>query len=166
MIGFVNTRFCSTSIIFTQTAILILTMPKHEVPKTPTDTEVRLLLGERAALFIEMLLFLRENYCPSEDYRFSQKDGWTVFYRRGGKSLCYVHLREGGFTVTVVIGESLSDKVKSSGVGKETWQLFQNAKQFHDGKWLHFDVENKHHIEDIKKLLLIKKNPVRKERMT
>lgn len=40
--------------------------------------------------------------------------------------------------------------------------LYDNTHQYHDGKWLYIDIINGTVIEDIKRLLLIKKKTNRK----
>jgi hypothetical protein len=38
----------------------------------------------------------------------------------------------------------------------------ENTYQYHDGKWIWIDVRGTEHIEDIKKLILIKRKPKKK----
>ena len=121
------------------------------------------IVGNKKELYKDLVDFLQTNYQPQVKFTFSKKSGWTVFFRKGGKPLCYINLQENGFTVTVVIGVTLSDKVSKCGVSENTKQMFNVAKQHFDGKWLHFDVTNRDQIKDIKELLLIKKNPIKQK---
>ncbi len=41
--------------------------------------------------------------------------------------------------------------------------FYENTHQYHDGKWLYLDLTSEVSVEDVKKLLLIKKKPNRKQ---
>ena len=41
-------------------------------------------------------------------------------------------------------------------------ETYDNAQTYHDGKWVMFDITNNSIIEDLKKLLFIKRKPNRK----
>lgn len=129
---------------------------------SPGFDEILKITGVSRRRFLKLVEFLRTNYEPQEVVRFSKRDGYTIFFRKSGKPLLYVNVIPGGFVVTVVIGASLEDKVVESGVSKKTTELFKSARQYHDGRWLNFDVKTDKQIEDIKKLVLLKKNPVKK----
>jgi hypothetical protein len=123
--------------------------------------EIYKIVGNKKDLLNDLVDFLEVNYQPDVKFTFSKKSGWTIFFRKSGKPLCYMNLRESGFTVTVVIGVILSEKIRVAKISPETKRMFENAHQFHDGKWLNIDVRNKQNGEDIKTLLLIKKNPIK-----
>ncbi|OGM11959.1 hypothetical protein A2Z22_04730 [Candidatus Woesebacteria bacterium RBG_16_34_12] len=110
-------------------------------------------------LISELVNFIRSSYSPEEKLKISKDGGKTLFFRKGGKSLCYIETRGGESTVTVVIGASLNDKVESADISKKAKEMFKQAKQFHDGKWLFFEARTKKDLEDIKNLLAIKRSP-------
>lgn len=83
--------------------------------------------------------------------------GEQFFFRKGGKSLCYIETKDEMFTVTVVIGASLNEKVQSTNISSKAKKIFTEAKQFHDGKWMLFEVKSQEDVEDIKKLLALKR---------
>ncbi|MDR2174137.1 MAG: DUF3788 domain-containing protein [Burkholderiales bacterium] len=40
--------------------------------------------------------------------------------------------------------------------------MFDRTHQYHDGKWLMFDVKDRFFLDDMRRLLLIKKRPNKK----
>jgi hypothetical protein len=129
--------------------------------KPLTYTEAYKIAGDKNSLLKSLVEFLQTNYKPDENFKYSKKSGWTIFYKKGGKPLTYVNLKENGFTVTVVIGQSLGNEVQSLSISATTKDKFKNAFQFHDGKWLNFDVATNKDIDDIEKLILLKKKPAK-----
>lgn len=107
----------------------------------------------------DLIAYIKANYFPDEKTKISKDGGETTFFRKNGKSLCYIETKGENSRVTVVIGESLNDKIESADISPKAKQIFKQSKQFHDGKWLFFAVKTKTDLEDIKKLLIIKKTP-------
>jgi hypothetical protein len=115
------------------------------------------LAGTKKKLLAEFVEFMHDAYAPQEKITCSKTGEWTVFFRKASKSLCYVTVNDGGFTVTVVIGQTLSPKVARAPVSAKTKAMFWHARQFHDGRWLFFPVKTKPDLKDIKTLLFIKR---------
>lgn len=107
----------------------------------------------------DLTSFIRSNYSPEEKTQTSKDGRQTIFFRKSEKSLCYIEISEKKSIVTVVIGASLADKVASANISGSAKKMFMDAKQFHDGRWLFFDIKTKQDIDDIKSLLLLKKAP-------
>jgi len=76
--------------------------------------------------------------------------------------LCYIETKDKKSVVALVIGASLNNKVCSANISKNAKEMFKNAKQFHDGKWLFFELKTNETLEDIKNLLAIKRKPLNK----
>ncbi len=112
-------------------------------------------------LIESLILFIRNSYSPDEKITKAKDGSETVFYRKAGKSLCYIEERDFKYKVTIVIGAGLTETIESSNVSKKTKEMFKNAKQYYDGKWLFFEVNTLRDVEDIKALLVIKK-PLKK----
>ena len=130
--------------------------------KQPTLSQIYKIAGNKRGLLQNLVTFIHETYLVSEEYRYSQKSGWTILYRKSGKSLALVNIKEGGFVATVVIGKSLNEEVEKSKVSSRVKKIFQDAHQYPDGRWLNIDVNTEVDIEDIKALLLIKRKSVKK----
>lgn len=123
----------------------------------PSKSEINKLLKDKSDEYFRLVDYIENGYQIKGDFKFSQKTGWTVFFRKSGKSLCYIELQESKFRVVVVIGSSLEKDVINSDITPATKLMFKNAKQYHDGRWLLFDNISEKEIEDIKKLLNIKR---------
>lgn len=108
----------------------------------------------------EIIEYIRKNYSPLEKVKTSKNGEQTIFFRKSSKSLCYIDIKEDTCTVVVVIGITLQEKVSSANISQKAKGIFTNAKQFHDGKWLFFEVKTRTDVEDIKTLLSIKRRPI------
>jgi len=85
-------------------------------------------------------------------------------FRRGGKTLITLCIREGYFIAVIVLGKEERDcfEQRRKEFGKELQKEYDSAEVFHDGKWLGFDVKDDSFIDDIILLLEIKRKPNRK----
>jgi len=85
-------------------------------------------------------------------------------FRRGGKTLITLCIREGYFIAAVVLGKEERDKFEQQRkeYGKKICKEYDNAEILHDGKWLGFDINDESLINDIIRLLEIKRKPNRK----
>jgi hypothetical protein len=86
---------------------------------------------------------------------------WEVKYRRSGRTLCAFYVKEGYFTVLVVLGKAERDKFELARENfcSDTIELYENTHQYHDGKWLWVNVKDMGLVEDVKRLIVIKKKP-------
>lgn len=130
----------------------------------PSNREISVYLGTSACkAWDEMVSFLKVNYKINPVIDFGgAKYGWSVRYRKGGKSLCTLFPEKGAFTILIVLGKKEVEEVEQS---KETFthytsNIFKSARQYHDGRWLWIRIEKKSEIKDIKHLLLIKRKPL------
>jgi len=102
---------------------------------------------------------IRERYYPEEKTK-ENKDGTeNVFFRKGGKSLCYIEIDRSNATVVIVFGKTIKDNVKGLDISPETIKIYESVKEFHDGKWLFIKLDSEERIEDIMKLLSVKRKP-------
>jgi len=129
----------------------------------PTEEEMKDFIGERAGeAWLEIRKFIGDCYdIAPETIFYGAKYGWTVRYRKSGKTLCSLFPEKGGFTVLIVLGREESDHFLSmrGELSSKIHKLFENAKQYHDGRWLWIRLLTKSDANDIKKLLLIKRKP-------
>jgi len=129
----------------------------------PTDREIIKTIGLRATkAWNEVRSFLERYYDFTPELCFyGKKYGWTIRYRKSGKTLCALFPESGAFTVLIVLGRKDVEKVNSTldEFGTETRATFQHAKQYPDGKWLWIRVRFKKQTVDIEKLIKLKKKP-------
>ncbi len=123
-----------------------------------TEKQMVDLIGVRKfQLYQQLNEFLISNYQPQVKVTYTEKSGWTYFYRKAGKALTYLNINKNILNVTVVIGASLSDQVLKLPISKKVQEMFKNANQFHDGKWLGFNLKFKGQLDDVEELIQLKR---------
>lgn len=137
----------------------------YEKEKVPTDEDIKKFIGKRFAKdWIELSAYLETYYdFIPETVFYGKKYGWTVRYRKSGKTLCSLFPEVGGFTVLIVLGKREVEKVEGvlNELSTNLRTQFNNTKQLHDGRWLWIRISSTVSLEDIKKILQIKRKPKR-----
>lgn len=91
---------------------------------------------------------------------------WTYEYkfRKAGKTLCAFYFKDNTLGFMIIFGKDERAKVEKirNGLSLNVLETYDNAETFHDGKWVMFNIINNLIIEDLKKLLFIKRKPNRK----
>ncbi len=91
---------------------------------------------------------------------------WTYEYkfRKSGKTLCAFSFRENTLGFMIIFGKNERAKVEEirNELSSDVMEAYDNAQIFHDGKWVMFNIKNNSIIEDLMKLLSIKRKPNRK----
>lgn len=129
--------------------------------REPTEEEMVRFLGRQAGkMWKQIAHYMRENY-DFEPVR--EKGGLdaTIRYRKSGKTLLTFYPKRDEITVLIILGKDEVQKFESSRgeFSTEIVELFASTKQYHDGRWLHIKVPPFDNLEDIKKLLLMKRKP-------
>ncbi|MDD4496259.1 MAG: DUF3788 domain-containing protein, partial [Eubacteriales bacterium] len=85
-------------------------------------------------------------------------------FRRGGKTLVTLYVREGYFKVVIVLGkdERLTYEEWQSEFSEAIRKFYDDTPTYHDGKWLGIDICDLSLIDDVIGLLFIKRKPNRK----
>lgn len=129
----------------------------------PTEQEILSFIGDPAKeAWLEIRRFIEESYSlKPETIFYGIKFGWTVRYRKSGKTLCSLFPEKGGFTALVVLGKKESEKLLSmrDELSSKIQKLFEGTEQLRDGRWLWIRLLTKSDTEDVKKLLQIKRKP-------
>ena len=133
----------------------------------PTEKDILRFLEKPASIaWIDLRSFLDINYdfVPETTF-YGKKYGWTVRYRRSGKTLCSLFPEKGSFTILLVFGKNEIQKFEELELefSQEIVQLYENTKKLHDGKWLWIRVHKSEELEDVKMLITIKKKPKKKD---
>lgn len=86
-------------------------------------------------------------------------------YRRGGKTLCCMYIKEDCVGFMVIFGKQEREKFELSreNYSKEIQQAYDEAKTFHDGKWMLFEPRDTSLFNEYIQLLQIKRKPNRKQ---
>ena len=91
---------------------------------------------------------------------------WTYEYkyRRGGKTLCALYAREHcvGFMVIFGKDERLKFEAAKDTYASEIQKIYDEAKTFHDGKWVMFEPVDDSLFDEFMKLLNMKRKPNKK----
>ena len=113
-------------------------------------------------LWDEMNHFLQKNYETHPDYSYSScsgQPGWNVKYQKAGRSLCTLYPMDGYFIALVVIGakEQTEAELIMPMCDKYTQQLFSNTAFSMDGRWLMVAVTSETILEDVERLIQIRR---------
>ena len=87
--------------------------------------------------------------------------GWLVRYRKGKRTIVSLFPEKNSFSVLIVYGTKEIDTfaAQESQVLPAVVDLVHNTKKLHDGKWLWIRVTDSTYLEDLKKLIAIKRKP-------
>ena len=131
--------------------------------REPTAEEMLSFMGERAKeAWLEIRRFIEDRYdLVPETIFYGTRYGWTIRYRKGGKTLCSLFPEKGGFTVLIVLGKKESKKALSirDELSPKICVLLGDTEQLHDGRWLWIRLLRTSDTDDVKKLLGIKRKP-------
>ena len=131
--------------------------------QTPTEEEMMIFIGKQAGdVWVELRHFIDGNYdFVPETAFYGAKHGWTVRYRRSGRTLCSLFPEKGGFSVLIVLGRKDSEKALSMRDELSTRMntILRSTEQLHDGRWLWIRMLAMNDVDDVKKLLQTKRKP-------
>lgn len=91
---------------------------------------------------------------------------WTYEYkyRRGGKTLCCLYAKNNCVGFLVIFGKE--ERVKFEAIrgtlSSAVCRQYDEAKTYHDGKWVMFEPTDTAEFDDYMKLLAVKRKPNRK----
>ncbi len=126
----------------------------------PTDKEIFKTIGNTTH-WLELRQYLESSYGLAPDLVNYGKHGWTIRYRKSGKTLCSLFPEKGAFTVLVVLGKKEAEKALSimDQFNAAVRKLLDDADQRNDGRWLWIRVQKQSDIISIKELLELKRKP-------
>lgn len=93
-----------------------------------------------------------------------KKWNYEYKFRKGGKTLCAFYFKDDTLGFMIIFGKDERAKVETirNELTPQVLEYYDNAQIYHDGKWVMFYITDLSIIEDLKKLLLIKRKPNRK----
>ena len=130
-------------------------------------SEVEAMLGEASCAWEKLVGYIRCYYVMDElwvEGKPTHKNYNNLYIRRGGKSLIILGVREGYFHVCVVLGKDERERfdAQRDAFGEAVCKEYDAAQTYHDGKWLGFEVRDESLVDDIIRLLRVKRKPNRK----
>jgi len=142
--------------------------PMIDFEEAPTSSQIRSWVGSSAYGYWKYVTQFIEHKYPdvfSPDWLFGgKKYGWALRYKKG-KSFCTLIPEKNGLTIQIVFGaaersaaEAIMDQLSAG-----TRQAYENARTYHDGKWLFLKVDSEMVMDDIELLLEVKRKPVQKK---
>ena len=119
-------------------------------------------------LFEELTVWMVETYQvePSVEFsRCSMDRGWNIKYKKGSKALCVLYVRQGWFTAMVTLGAKQVAALEAilPTFSAAFQKLYGETPPFNSGKWLVIDVKQPEQLEEVKRLILMKAQPVKKQ---
>ena len=89
-----------------------------------------------------------------------KKHGWSLRYKKS-KSFCTLIPEKNRFVLLIVFGASERSKVETirHELSGRTRKKYNEAKTYHDGKWLLLRVDDETMVADVERLLALKRRP-------
>ena len=119
-------------------------------------------------LFDALMAWMGETYQVEPSVEFSKCSmdrGWNIKYKKGSKSLCVLYIRRGWFTAMVTLGAKQAAELETllPTFSASFRKLYETTPLFNGGKWLTVDVKEPEQLEEVKRLILMKAKPVKKQ---
>ena len=130
----------------------------------PTEADILKSIGKKK-VWLDLKQYLEQNYdFVPELVFYGAKYGWTIRYRKSGKTFCSLFPEKGAFTVLLVLGKQEAQKALSmlNEFSTRVGKLVNGAEQRRDGRWLWIRVVTSVNAADVKELLKVKRKPKRK----
>lgn len=126
----------------------------------PTDREILKTIGDTVP-WLRLKQYIESSYYFAPELINYGKHGWTIRYRKSGKTLCSLFPEKGAFTALVVLGKKEAEKALSmmNQFNANVRKLLDDAEQLHDGRWLWIRVRRQSDINSIIELLKLKRKP-------
>ena len=129
--------------------------------------QVKTMLGDASPAWEKLTGSIRFYYVMDELWEEgnpAHKHYNNLRFRRGGKTLATLCLREGYFIACFVLGKEEREKFdqQCENFCEEICKVYDEAHTYHDGKWLGFEVRDDALVDDMVRLLHLKRKPNRK----
>lgn len=129
--------------------------------------------ADMAALLGQPLFDVWQKLCGAIDEKYEMERLWNTGgknwtyeckYRRGGKTLCCLYAKSSRMGFMIVFGKDERAKFEEirGTLSEFVCRQFDEAKTYHDGKWVMFEPANTAEFDDYIQLLAIKRKPNRK----
>lgn len=139
-----------------------LRMTDPDEPPTPSQLEVW--LGKDAYQFSQRITQWIEINDPqtfAPEWLFGgKKYGWSLRYKKG-RSFCTLIPEKNRCAIQIVFGAEERARVETirTELSESTQQSYDRATTYHDGKWLFLAIDSDEIVNDIERLLAVKRKP-------
>lgn len=125
-------------------------------------------LGKSKEAWERLIGYIRFHYVMDEFWDSGKPESAyhnELKFKRGGKTLVTLYVRDGYFKVNLVFGkaERIKFEEQKADFSDTICKIYNDTNSLHDGKWLWIDIYDTTLIDDIIKMLPIKRKPNRKE---
>lgn len=128
----------------------------------PSESHIASYLGSSVDLWNDIHKYVNDNYdfIPELAF-FTKKYGWTIRYRRSGKTLCYFFPEADAFSILIVLGSKEAAKValQKNKLSKKAIDVFENTEQLRDGRWMWMRILEKSDLDSLIVFINAKKKP-------
>jgi len=129
--------------------------------------EVKAMLGAASDAWEKLVGHIRFYYEIDEIWvegKPTYKHYNLLYFKRGGKPLITLCLREGFFLVSITLGKNEREKFdeQRENFSEAVRELYDETEILHDGMWLGFEVRDESINDDLISLMQIKRKPNRK----
>jgi hypothetical protein len=129
----------------------------------PSQEDMLKTIGMPAAsAWNDIHTYIRDNYdhIPVKRH-WGKKHGWAIQYRKSSKTLCTLVPETGAFTALLIFGKKEVEKIaqQAEQISPAVLEIIDNTTQLHDGKWVFIRLLDSIYVDDIKKLIGIKRRP-------
>lgn len=137
-------------------------MTKRDNP--PIDSEIEAWMGKEAFQYWKNVKKLIDQYYPNvfaPEWLFGgRKHGWSLRYKKS-RSFCTLIPEKNRLALLIVFGAEERAKVEAvrNSLSQRTQKEYDKATTYHDGKWLLLIIDTEKIIEDVLRLLVIKRKP-------
>lgn len=132
----------------------------------PARDDMEVLLGKDIAEIWERLAESINELYEMDKYWNKGFGDWVYEYkyRRGGKTLCTFYAKQGVANLLIVLGKTEREKFEQQWeyFSESLLTLYDSTKVLYDGKWMWIPIDEKMEVEDILRMLKIKRRPNRK----
>ena len=135
-----------------------------ESGKSPTASQVEGWIGEDAYEFWKGVARLIEKNYPNvftPEWLFGgKKHGWSLRYKKG-KSFCTMIPEKNRFAILIFFGaeERAREETIRDELFAQIRRAYDGAPTYHDGKWLVLTVDTDSVVDDVERLLSVKRKP-------
>ena len=130
----------------------------------PSDSEVAKWMGKDAYTYWKKVTQLIEKFYPNvftPEWLFGgKKHGWSLRYKKS-KSFCTLIPEKNQFSLQIVFGAKERENVEAikKGLLQKTRKEYDKATIYHDGKWLLLKIDTERMVDDVIRLLAVKRRP-------
>jgi hypothetical protein len=128
---------------------------------------------EMTSLIGQSLYDVWQKLCTLIDEKYEMEQLWNkggkawtyeYKYRRGGKTLCALYAKKNCVGFMIIFGKDEREKFEAdrTNYSENIQRIYDEAKTYHDGKWVMFEPVDTSMFDDFIKLLSIKRKPNRK----